>query len=139
MKSTTKSVFGDIISDPGNLAIAFLLNLWSTGTIHQNHGQEIFYLKVALLTNSPLKIEKTFMVARATNEYAEYVGPFTNTLFRDLHNGRFSEDRKRELGLFLLEKYKEGDIKEEDLATKLAALVHTNAKSNCRFCTRTNI
>ncbi len=67
MKKKTKSVFGDTISIPDNLAVGFSVALQVDGTVHENYGRETCYLAIKLSTGGPLQIEKTFMVAKGTD------------------------------------------------------------------------
>ena len=135
MEQKARTLFGDIVSVPDDLGVAFSIDLTSTGTVHENYGVETLYLRISFLMNGPIKIERVFIIARGTDGYG-YAKKFRPQLFKDLHAGRLSEDKKREFSLFLLEKYREGNVREEDMVRKLEALVKTNAKSVCAYCTR---
>ena len=114
---TRKSILGSIVQASTDEVVAIILSMKKVGSIDERYGTEYFYLTVELLIGAtPIKNE--ILVAKSRDGYGNGK-PKNERLFEYLHKEGFHKEIKSQLADFLMDKYDEGEIKEEDIIIKM--------------------
>ena len=110
-------ILGNIAQVPVNETVVVALSMRKEGTINENYGTEYYYLRITFQIGT-VPIENEIFVAKGTDGYGNEK-PINERLFEYLHKEGFHEEIKSHLANFLMDKYDEGEIKEEDIIIKM--------------------
>lgn len=116
-----KTILGNVVQIPTDMAIAVVLSLRKEGNIKINHGTEYYFLKIRFQVGVT-PVESEILLARGIDGYG-YAKEINKPLFTKLHEEGLPEKVRAQLSNFLMDQYDSEQIEEENVIKKLEELL----------------